>query len=268
MKIIVSFFAFVLLFPRHDRIANSLVYPKAIWTQCTYRVSIAHAFGIERDSIGTAPSSRRHDSIFPTRFSPSRSLCFSKRNPNVNEELEDKENAADWLVLFERISSILCYPTPGINPSLALIYPLVLFTSPLVVPPTLAILLILFFGIYSYIGRRFILSEWKEYEDERVDSDDEDERPATDLFALGAAVITSGLLNPYHAASDSRISLSFSSSAIFWVGAMLFVFFAQTLANPVSGESQESVSDESPEQKLMDIWDRELFGEEDDRKLS
>jgi hypothetical protein len=147
--------------------------------------------------------------------------------------------------------------TPGI-PTLSLGYPLILGMATVFLPIATSALLIGFFALFSILGRTVVGEEDNDTDD--IDNNDDEETVpvlSTDFAALGAAVLSTGLLAPpagAAAAADGSLSSSWSSIvAIGALGGMISVLFRG------QQELEQTSRDlRSPERIRMDTWDDRL----------
>ena len=165
------------------------------------------------------------------------------RYERKNNDQSENENVVISIV--DRVASILVKPTPGI-PDLALGYPLTLLGAAAILPAATSILLAAFFGLFSFVGRRFVLDDIDD------DDDDEEDRSNVYLLALGAAVASAGILSP----GDNVDVVDIPPLGVL-VAAVALGAVAMALPS-------DAIEEESPDQSIMDLWDDQL--EKENRK--
>lgn len=174
----------------------------------------------------------------------------------VNNDDESSEEKDYLTSTAERIAGLLAAPTPGIAPDLALGYPFLLATAFLFLPISTAALLLGFFAAFSFAGRKLILEDYLEEQNDVTmsDADEEADLPPTNLLALGSSVLSSALFTP---ATDSNSSL-LNLDAISPVGVILILAVFSSFLVLGAGNEQKTAKASSSERKLMEIWDDQL----------
>jgi hypothetical protein len=169
-------------------------------------------------------------------------IRYERKNNDSNNE---DENVVISIV--DRFASILAKPTPGI-PDLALGYPLTLLGAAAIVPATTSVLLAAFFGVFSFVGRRFVLDDLDD------DGEEEEDRPNIDFLALGAAVASAGILSP----GDNLDVGDFPP-----LGVLIAAVALGAVAMALPSDARLT-AEESPDQSIMNLWDEQL--EKENRK--
>ncbi len=163
----------------------------------------------------------------------------------------------------ESISSIFSTPLGFLDPPLATGYPILLLAGLWILPPATSLLLILLFTIYSWLGRSVILEE---------EVEEDEQRPPTDLLALGAATVTSGLLAPFSSSIvggktqyENVVSDPFRLLVIITAVSVvaLYLSFVANKSLSKSGMNRDEETLQSSdlltnEKQLMEIWDQSL----------
>lgn len=189
-------------------------------------------------------------------------------------EHDDRDDNDGITTLIASLTSTLSRPIPLVDPPLAWGYPIVLVASLGILPLTTSLLFIGLFILFSWLGRAVVSS------DDFVDDDDVDEdnlRPPTDLLALGASIVTSGILAPFGSSNSIVLNPSLENSPgvmVASVGGLLLLslgFFSWTSIGKVQQQSDPRSTDEpslfddpiiSNERQWMDLWDRSLEEQE------
>ena len=181
---------------------------------------------------------------------------------------DGRDESGRVVSLIEQVANTIAKPVPGIEPSLAIGYPIALSISALLLPIDTAALIGVFFGLYAFLGRRLILEEYAAEQQSRKDDDEEEEdRPRTDLLALGAAIASAGLLSPDGFLKTSATVLVSDNTWIL-LGTLVGVGAVAWLLPPGKSHQGEEAEDEtkdlpSVEREFMNLWDRKLKEEED-----
>ena len=161
----------------------------------------------------------------------------------------------------DQIGQIISKPIPGIVPDFAIGYPIVLLLATAWLPITTSVILILFFSLFSYAGRLLIKVD-------ELAADDGDETN-TDLLALGGAIASAGLLSPIEGASDLSLAIpnALATSLLIstvGIGTLLWILNWNTDNEKIDIDESSSTSNLSPEQELMELWDKKMSNLGDD----
>mmetsp|Transcript_29976 Transcript_29976/g.71983 ORF Transcript_29976/g.71983 Transcript_29976/m.71983 type:complete len:250 (+) Transcript_29976:40-789(+) len=183
-----------------------------------------------------------------------------------NNESDDTEYTEYTTSIEERVSGLFTTPTPGIVPDLALGYPLLLTTAFLFLPIPSAALLLGFFAVFSLAGRKLILEDYLEEQNEEtklnnvVDEDDFWEKPPTDLLALGSSILCTALFAPDTGNNNELLRLDEfpSTGAILAMVAIISIFLV------LGTNGEQTTETTSPQQQLMQLWDDQLAEQTDD----
>ena len=163
----------------------------------------------------------------------------------------------------DQIGQIISQPLPGIVPDFAIGYPIVLLLAAVWLPVTTSVLFILFFSIFCYAGRRLIKVD--------EDADNDEDETNTDLLALGGAIASAGLLSPFEGANDlplvttNSLAISLVTSTV-GIGTLLWILKWNTDNEKVEEDEVSSSSSISPEQELMELWDKKMSNLGDDNE--
>jgi hypothetical protein len=194
---------------------------------------------------------------------------YAKRNDD--EENLDKENNL-VISLVDTLIETTSKNTPGLA-TLPLGYPLALLILAALLPLSTSLLLVVLFVGFSYIGRRFVQDEGdgidtlssEEEDEEEEEEEDLAARPTTDLLALGAAIVSAGILSP----GDGALNVErFPPLGVLLVASLLIGSTVYFLRIPTSSASRTGsrptvISERepdiiSPEKQWMNRWDQEL----------
>ena len=166
----------------------------------------------------------------------------------------------------EQVSQIISQPILDITPDFALGYPIALLLVAVWLPVTTSVLLFLFFALYAFAGRKLILN------DDLIDEEeDDDEVQNTDLFALGAAIVSAGLLSPSGDA-NSLPGVSVVSGLVvstLGIGLILSILSQNTDDATSEKDGDKALEDPpskpqiSPEEELMKLWDKKFETRQD-----
>jgi hypothetical protein len=231
-----------------------------------------------------APLSQSRLQLFPlTPFSnPSapavRSRSSRRQSPVVVQARYEKRNddeknvdKEDNLVisLVDTLIETTSKNTPGLA-TLPLGYPLALLILAALLPLSTSLLLVVFFVGFAYIGRRFVQDDDDGIDTLSSEEEDEEEeedlaaRPTTDLLALGAAIVSAGILSP----GDGALNVErFPPLGVLLVASLLIGSTVYFLRIPTSSASSSRPTVDSserepdiilPEKQWMNRWDQEL----------
>ena len=136
-----------------------------------------------------------------------------------------------------------------------------LFVFTIFMVPRSVVLLFLFFALYAFAGRKLILN------DDLIDEkEDDDEVQNTDLFALGAAIVSAGLLSPSGEANNLP-GISVVSGLVvstLGIGLILSILSQNTDDATSEKDGDKALEDPpskpqiSPEEELMKLWDKKF----------
>lgn len=198
---------------------------------------------------------------------------------DVDDEVDD-DGITAWIA---SIATTVSSPMPFVDPPLAWGYPLVLLASLGILPPTTSLPWIALFILFSWLGRTVIpFDDWDENNNDNEEATDDNQRPSTDLLALGASIVTSGIVAPFGSNSNNSLVLSWNQSP--WIMASLGGFLVIGLglvlsrismgkvlvrqaSDTSSSEEQLQVEDRmlSNEREWMELWDRSLEEQESNK---
>jgi hypothetical protein len=168
--------------------------------------------------------------------------------------------------IVQRVVSLSATPLLGsmLKRPLALGNYLVLLASMVLLPLSTSFLVVLSFGLFAWFGRK-VVSEEEYDEDEKGDS------LPTDTLALGAALLTAGILAPISGTSTPSVPFDVVSADILmglFIGSALILQISQSgqseggpspLVNGVDDSDEDPDDDPSSnEKRLMTLWDQSL----------
>eukprot|EP00980_Cylindrotheca_fusiformis_P011189 scaffold2563_cov124-Cylindrotheca_fusiformis.AAC.20 len=176
----------------------------------------------------------------------------------MNRAGENDNDTDVFTSLVDKIVNTVTMPTPLISPSLAIGYPALLVGCFLGLPLPTASLLLVFFAVYAYIGRQFVLNDYLEEQEStsELEEEDDESRPNTDLLAFGSAVVCTALFAP-----DAVTNIDNTVSPLIFA---LLAIIAVPLLLGESGWIDDRI-EPSAEEGLMSLWDKEL-DDQDQRK--
>mmetsp|Transcript_27784 Transcript_27784/g.39069 ORF Transcript_27784/g.39069 Transcript_27784/m.39069 type:complete len:261 (-) Transcript_27784:106-888(-) len=182
----------------------------------------------------------------PNHLSRTRILTIYQKGRRDQYDYDDNTNDNILVTAADQISSTLSIPTPVLGIPLG--YPLSLLMASILLPFFTSVLLNASFGGYLYLGRQLAQIETYDDEDNIEEEGGSDTDNTINLVALAGAIASAGLLSP--AGFGDIMTAKNILGVVGTAGIGLTV--------AILTQSFDSLPQISPDEELMDSWDKKF----------